>query len=587
MKIITIHGIRRNIKWYEKLKDLDGWNKTSIEIINFEYGYFTFGSFINPLGRKRAVREFLDFYSKNIKAEERPSVIAHSFGSYILIKSLKKYSVIKVDKVILCGSILSQNTDWETLFKNGQIRHLFNDIGENDLAVRFSRVVSPFTCGPSGQKGFNIPKELNNVVTQKFSEFDHSDSFFVLNMNDVWIPFILRDVRKFTYDEKILSRSIIERMYNTQIAIGLKIREAKFIARIDSGSNYFANYTISVINSSNDKLESIDISMAADSVLLANSTEFKSFDQNGIKLKYETVEDSKQHKHFRVFLDKPIAINDEVRVNYLFKWSQTMSLKGDIDHWLIGNIDRVKVHLNFEFRPLDCRFYALKAKQVIEEFEVEHKREIDGSNSYSIDLINSNKYDALVFYYGGSNETVYNVPGIIQKKLNGEKYILRKCEDRYTKEITSIEQEVEEEIPASDKTIRERMRLFNDGFLVVTDSNDRVVGYAQSIIWDITEFDSFEDIKDFSRYFYINGKHLYIIFITVKESFRKKGIASWMIDELKNVASRYQVDAITLVAKSHLEDWYHSKGFNRIKYLPNYLPGKNYKAVYMKNDLVK
>src|SRR5687767_6913401 len=103
MKVITIHGIRRQQKWYETLRDLDAWKRTGVEVVNFEYGYFTLESFLLPWRRERAISEFLEFYSKQIQDGEIPSVVAHSFGTYILFKALSTYKVIKFDRIILVG----------------------------------------------------------------------------------------------------------------------------------------------------------------------------------------------------------------------------------------------------------------------------------------------------------------------------------------------------------------------------------------------------------------------------------------------------------------------------------------------------
>jgi len=49
----------------------------------------------------------------------RPSIMAHSLGTWILVKMLSKYPEVKFDKIFLFGSIIPANFDWFQLLLSG------------------------------------------------------------------------------------------------------------------------------------------------------------------------------------------------------------------------------------------------------------------------------------------------------------------------------------------------------------------------------------------------------------------------------------------------------------------------------------
>src|SRR5205085_8790309 len=109
------------------------------------------------------------------KKKRRPSIIAHSFGTYIVGYAMTKYSHIRFDKIILCGCILPPAFDWTTLSANDQFDRALNDRGLDDAWVGMvGNVLSD--GGPSGRDGFANPP--NGVVEERSSgRLRHSDFF--------------------------------------------------------------------------------------------------------------------------------------------------------------------------------------------------------------------------------------------------------------------------------------------------------------------------------------------------------------------------------------------------------------------------
>jgi len=80
--------------------------------------------FANPFQRKRVLKSFFKFYDEKIGFKERPSVVCHSFGTWILTEAIMTYPSIKFERVIMFGSILSPELDLEVFFGKDQVREL-------------------------------------------------------------------------------------------------------------------------------------------------------------------------------------------------------------------------------------------------------------------------------------------------------------------------------------------------------------------------------------------------------------------------------------------------------------------------------
>ncbi len=214
MKIITIHGIRRKNKWYKTLADLEELDSDKFDVIHFDYGYFHLGKFLTKGSREKVIAKFQKFYSDNIDPEDPPpSIVCHSFGSYIWYSSIEKYTSIKFNKVLLCGTILNPSISLAKYFKRKQIKQLRHEYGVDDGAVIFSKFVLGESSGNSGKEGFNnIPKKYRKFVEQEKLSFDHSDYFLPIHMKTSWIPFLIGG-KTFKFNTSILDSKILERLY--------------------------------------------------------------------------------------------------------------------------------------------------------------------------------------------------------------------------------------------------------------------------------------------------------------------------------------------------------------------------------------
>jgi Bacterial tandem repeat domain 1 len=186
--VISLHGIRTTGKWQKDLTDELVRQKFRYEPLDF--GFFMALSLLIPWSRSKKVEWFHEKYSDFTgKNSEKPSLIAHSFGTYIAAKAMLKYSDIKFDKIILCGSIVSIDYPWtDMILNNEQVNSVLNEAGGQDI---WSKLVGWVVedAGPSGVNGF-IDCASDKVIQLKLASHRHSDYFYSQNYRESWIPFL-------------------------------------------------------------------------------------------------------------------------------------------------------------------------------------------------------------------------------------------------------------------------------------------------------------------------------------------------------------------------------------------------------------
>lgn len=185
--VLSLHGIRTRGKWQKDLTR--SLNEAGFVHEPLDFGFFRALSLLNPRSRRKRVDWFLEQYTAAIGGlNARPSIIAHSFGSYLVARTLQIYKHVTFDKVILCGSIVRRDFPWSKIIERKQVSQVLHDYGKLDVWARLVEwVVSD--AGQSGLHGF---RDLANgqVVEQCHPEFRHSDYFFKLNYRENWIPFL-------------------------------------------------------------------------------------------------------------------------------------------------------------------------------------------------------------------------------------------------------------------------------------------------------------------------------------------------------------------------------------------------------------
>ena len=189
--ILLVHGIRDEGAWQDEvarvLKKIPGF-----EVFPIGFGYLNIFAFIFPfIWRQRAINEVEQKF--NAAVAECPganiSFIAHSFGTYAVVKMLERRTDIRLHRLILCGSIVSRLFRWGLLRPRMEQR-VINDYGYNDVWPVMAASVS-FSFGPTGTFGCRTPEVLDRP-----HDFGHGgffgrspDGFFDPTFaEDYWLP---------------------------------------------------------------------------------------------------------------------------------------------------------------------------------------------------------------------------------------------------------------------------------------------------------------------------------------------------------------------------------------------------------------
>lgn len=129
------------------------------------------------------------------------SVVAHSFGTYILAKYICGFGdilPINLNAAILTGSILDAEFDWES-HRGTKIGRVLNEVAPNDQWVKhmpkLKWIHSDPLYGNSGVVGFKKPCDIVDQVSNDI--FDHNNVIKRDVIERHWMPFLManREVR--------------------------------------------------------------------------------------------------------------------------------------------------------------------------------------------------------------------------------------------------------------------------------------------------------------------------------------------------------------------------------------------------------
>lgn len=195
--VISLHGIRTTGEWQKRLAEV-------LSLYDFvysplDYGYFDLPRFIlsGIIPGLKKIEWFQEKYETKLseyreilkrgKVQRYPSVVAHSFGTCIVANALLKYPTIRLDKLILCASILPRDFPWDLIFDRGQLGTLRHEWGLKDVWTKIAKYVVRGT-GDSGAVGFTT--EDPRIRQRAFDYHRHSDFFGRLHLEEEWLPML-------------------------------------------------------------------------------------------------------------------------------------------------------------------------------------------------------------------------------------------------------------------------------------------------------------------------------------------------------------------------------------------------------------
>ena len=190
---ISVHGIRTRGVWQKEFAAVMSGTPTKTE--SFDYGTYGLLRFLTPGVKDQKINEFYAWYSEKVQSnprvkldryDRRPSVVAHSLGSWIVAHAMLRFDDIRFDKIIMAGSILKTDFDWATLFARGQVSQVVNECGKRDPWPKFSSLFVAKT-GTAGRDGF---RWFESCVRDEPYEFGHSDAVLRAHIQSHWVPIL-------------------------------------------------------------------------------------------------------------------------------------------------------------------------------------------------------------------------------------------------------------------------------------------------------------------------------------------------------------------------------------------------------------
>lgn len=184
--VVLLHGMNTNAEWQEALADAIR-NCSNIEPLVVGYGNFNPIKFWFPFVFRKGRIEKVATDLRGI-CQRNPgvqiSIVAHSFGTYIISQILKKYPDVILHRILLCGAIVNTDYDWSVL--TSQFNDpVINDIGRRDMWPSMAKSWS-WGFGDSGCIGFQ-----NSLVRDRHFTYEHSGFLNPKHMQRFWMPYLL------------------------------------------------------------------------------------------------------------------------------------------------------------------------------------------------------------------------------------------------------------------------------------------------------------------------------------------------------------------------------------------------------------
>lgn len=126
---------------------------------------------------------------------EQISIIAHSFGTYLIgayLDGFEEFTPVHFNTIILTGSILNENYDWESCVGN-KVARVRNEIAPNDQWVSWMPRKPAEWVGLDplfGQAGTNGFTSASHILTQPINKiFDHNNVIKKTSSHQCGCPF--------------------------------------------------------------------------------------------------------------------------------------------------------------------------------------------------------------------------------------------------------------------------------------------------------------------------------------------------------------------------------------------------------------
>jgi hypothetical protein len=186
--VILVHGIRDIARWQNEVGralESDGFI-----VEHTSYGRLNLLAFLAPIDyfrKKAAARVWTDIqHARMLHPEADVSIIAHSFGTFVVTRILKEQFALQLNRLLLCGSVVRYDFPFEQI-QNRFMPPLVNDVGTADPWPAMAESLTT-GYGSAGTFGFNRPGARDRYHNGKGHGYFLNQGF----ARAYWVPF-LRD----------------------------------------------------------------------------------------------------------------------------------------------------------------------------------------------------------------------------------------------------------------------------------------------------------------------------------------------------------------------------------------------------------
>jgi len=183
--VIVIHGIRDIARWQAAIAATLEEAGFQVELTN--YGRMNIFQFLLPFSyfRQKAVETVTTQirHAAHLHPGANISFIAHSFGTYILVDIIARSFDLKINRIVLCGSVVRYHFPFEQL-SNRFKAPVLNEVGTADPWPAVAESVTT-GYGAAGTFGFRRPG-----VKDRFHN-DQGHGYFLTSefCRKYWLPF--------------------------------------------------------------------------------------------------------------------------------------------------------------------------------------------------------------------------------------------------------------------------------------------------------------------------------------------------------------------------------------------------------------
>lgn len=185
--VALIHGIRTEAAWAELIKSVLEEN-AGAAVEPLKYGYFDVFRFLCPIFTREAAVKEIHEKLRSVREYNRDSdisIIAHSFGTHIITSILRTDPFFKINRMILCGSVIHRRFPWSRVAHQVADKKVLNECGTRDVWPALATTVT-YGYGPTGTFGFGDPK-----VRDRFHRTTHGGYFDAEFVRAFWVPYIV------------------------------------------------------------------------------------------------------------------------------------------------------------------------------------------------------------------------------------------------------------------------------------------------------------------------------------------------------------------------------------------------------------